>query len=94
MSNEDTLTKSELDTILVLDFGSQYTQLIARRVRELGVYSEIFPWDIATERISSLKSLLSTSIELDTFLKVEAVFPLILVPHIGLFFFFIIITYI
>ena len=54
MSNEDTLTKSELDTILVLDFGSQYTQLIARRVRELGVYSEIFPWDIATERISSL----------------------------------------
>ena len=54
MSNEDALTKSELDTILVLDFGSQYTQLIARRVRELGVYSEIFPWDIATERISSL----------------------------------------
>ena len=54
MSNEDTLTKSELDTILVLDFGSQYTQLIARRVRELGVYSEIYPWDIATEKISSL----------------------------------------
>jgi GMP synthase (glutamine-hydrolysing) len=33
--------------ILILDFGSQYTQLIARRVRELGVYCEIRPWDIS-----------------------------------------------
>jgi len=31
--------------ILILDFGSQYTQLIARRVREIGVFCEIWPWD-------------------------------------------------
>ncbi|MDJ0779387.1 MAG: glutamine-hydrolyzing GMP synthase [Gammaproteobacteria bacterium] len=40
------------DRILILDFGSQYTQLIARRVREAGVYSEIYPWDAPFEQIS------------------------------------------
>jgi GMP synthase (glutamine-hydrolysing) len=37
--------------ILILDFGSQYTQLIARRVREIGVYCEIYPWDIEADII-------------------------------------------
>jgi len=38
--------------ILILDFGAQYTQLIARRVREFGVYCEIHPWDITDEEVS------------------------------------------
>jgi GMP synthase (glutamine-hydrolysing) len=37
--------------ILILDFGAQYTQLIARRVRELGVYCEIHPWDISDAEV-------------------------------------------
>ncbi|MCQ4259275.1 glutamine-hydrolyzing GMP synthase, partial [Stutzerimonas stutzeri] len=37
--------------ILILDFGSQYTQLIARRVRELGVYCELHPFDMSDEDI-------------------------------------------
>jgi len=37
--------------VLVLDFGSQYTQLIARKVRELGVFSEIYPFDVPLELI-------------------------------------------
>lgn len=44
-----------MDKVLVLDFGSQYTQLIARKVRELGVFSEIFPFDISLSRIKKEK---------------------------------------
>ncbi len=44
----------DTDKILVLDFGSQYTQLIARRVREGKVYSEIFPFNASVEKIKAL----------------------------------------
>jgi GMP synthase (glutamine-hydrolysing) len=43
------------ETVIVLDFGSQYTQLIARRVRELGVYSEIVPFNTSIEALQQKK---------------------------------------
>ena len=41
------------NTIIILDFGSQYTQLIARRVREIGVFSVVLPCDVDTDKIQS-----------------------------------------
>ena len=43
------------DRILILDFGSQYTQLIARRVREIGVYCELHPFDMDDDSIRAFK---------------------------------------
>ena len=43
------------DKILILDFGSQYTQLIARRIREIGVYCELLPYDVSPHFIEKFK---------------------------------------
>jgi len=49
------MTNIHSDRILILDFGSQYTQLIARRVRESGVYCELHPWDMPSAAIRDFK---------------------------------------
>jgi GMP synthase (glutamine-hydrolysing) len=46
------MTKQE--KIIILDFGSQYTQVIARKVREAGVYAEIFPYTVSREKLVEL----------------------------------------
>src|SRR6187455_1434165 len=52
---EKTQTDIHSSRVLILDFGAQYTQLIARRVRELGVYCEILPWDVSNDDVRKWK---------------------------------------
>src|SRR5437762_2622035 len=52
MASSDSIVKNE--AIVILDFGSQFTRLIARRVREAQVYCEILPHDTAWEKIQAL----------------------------------------
>ena len=50
-----------IEKVIILDFGSQYTQLIARRVRELNVYCEIFPYNKHLNLSSAKAIILSGS---------------------------------
>ena len=52
----ETLQVPDSSRILILDFGSQYTRLIARRVREAGVYSEIHPHDMSAKAIKAFRA--------------------------------------
>ena len=49
----DISTLNDVQKIIVLDYGSQYNQLIARRIREFGVYSELHPHTITLEEIKA-----------------------------------------
>lgn len=50
--------KEKMEKILIIDFGSQYTQLIARRVRELNVYCEIHPFNHFPEPDADVKGVI------------------------------------
>ena len=55
MTGSERRDKAQHDVVLIVDFGSQVTQLIARRVREAGVYCEIAPFQLAEQAFAALK---------------------------------------
>ncbi len=75
------------EKILILDFGSQYTQLIARRIRELNVYSEIVPFNKIPQIDDSIKGVILSgspfSVLADNALQVDLT-PLLVKPLLGI----------
>ena len=78
------------EKILILDFGSQYTQLIARRVREANVYSEIQPFDISEDEIKTLnpKAIIlsggSESVVVQSYCKAPEIIFQMNIPVLGI----------
>jgi len=78
------------DKILILDFGSQYTQLIARRIREIGVFSELVPFDIDLDYIIKFEPkgiILSGGPDTVTYIDSARVNPMIFemnIPILGI----------
>ncbi len=61
--------------ILIIDFGSQYTQLIARRVRELNVYCEIHPFHHLPEFTENIKGIILSGSPVRSEMKNLLIFP-------------------
>ena len=86
----NSMTNIHSEKILILDFGSQYTQLIARRVREANVYSEIHPFDMSADDINAFnpKAIILSggpeSVTLENDIKVPEIVFQMNVPVLGI----------
>ena len=86
----NSMTNIHSEKILILDFGSQYTQLIARRVREANVYSEIHPFDMPADDIKAFnpKAIILSggpeSVTLENDIKVPEIVFQMNVPVLGI----------